>query len=119
MTLKPIKTNKEYEMLLGWVDKQFDLKVKPNTPAGDKLEIALLLIQQYENEHYPIPAPDPIEAVKLKMAEQGMKNQDWVGKLGSKSYVSAILNKRKPLTLEIAKLFCNELGIPASVFLAA
>ncbi len=104
--------------MMGWIDGQFDRKVKPATPEGDTLQVALLLIKAYEDEHYPIPAPDPIEAIRLKMNEKGIRNKDFVGLLGSKSYVSAVLNKRKPLTLEMAKFFHKELGIPAGVLLA-
>src|SRR5574337_2087855 len=109
MKLKLIKTKKEYEIFLQWVDEQFEKKIKSTSPEGEQLHIALLLIKQYEDAHYPIPKPDPIEAVKLKMKERGMKNKDWVGRVGSKGYVSAILNKQKPLTLELAKLFHREL----------
>ncbi len=116
--LKPIKTNKQYKELLSWIDEQFDKKVKRNTAAGDKLEIALLLIKKYEDDNFTIPMPDPIEVIKNKMNEQGLKNKDLVGIIGSKSYVSALLNKRKPLTLEIAKYFHKTLGISAEVLLA-
>lgn len=118
MKLKPIKTKKEYESLLEWIDQQFDRKVKSNSPEGEKLQIALLLIKKYEDEHYSIPLPDPIEAIKLKMEEKGLKSKDLVGKLGSKGYVSAILNRKKPMTLEIARLFHHELGVPAEVLLS-
>ena len=118
MKLKPIKTNKEYHSWMDWVDTQFDKKVKPGTSEGEKLQVALMLIKDYEDRHFPIPLPDPIEAVKIKMDERGLKNKDLVGKLGSKSYVSAILNKKKPMTLEIAKIFHKELGIAAETLLA-
>lgn len=118
MQLKIIKTKKDYESYLDWVDKMFDKKIKTNTPEGEKLQIALLLIKQYEDEHYPIPFPDPIDAIKMKMIEKGLKNKDLVGKVGSKGYVSALLNKRKPLTLELAKLFYRELGIPSDILLS-
>ena len=119
MKLKIIKSKKQYQEYLDWVDKMFDKKVKPNTPEGEKLEIVLLLIKQYEDANYPIPVPDPIDAIKLKMQEMGLKNKDLVGKVGTKGYVSALLNKRKPLTLELAKLFHRELHIPAEVLLSA
>ena len=93
-------------------------KVKPGSPAGEKLQVALLLVKQYEDLHYPIPFPDPIDAIKLKMEEKGLKNKDLVGKIGTKGYVSALLNKRKPLTLELARLFHEQLNIPAEVLLA-
>jgi HTH-type transcriptional regulator/antitoxin HigA len=92
--------------------------VKANTPQGEKLQVALLLIKQYEDAHYPIPFPDPIEAIKVKMDELGLKNKDFVGKVGSKGYVSSVLNKKKPLTLALAKLFHQELNIPAEVLLS-
>lgn len=89
-----------------------------NSPEGESLQIALLLIKQYEDEHYTIPLPDPIEAVKLKMEERGLKNKDLAGKIGSKGYVSAILNRKRPMTIEIARLFHRELGVPAEVSLS-
>ena len=67
MELKIIKTKKQYEQFLNWVDVQFDNKVKSNTPQGEKLQVALLLIKQYEDAKYPIPLPDPIDAIKYKM----------------------------------------------------
>lgn len=118
MELRIIKTKKQYEECLDWVDRQFDNQVKPNSPHGEKVQVALLLIKQYEDVHYPVPVPDPIEVIKLKMQDLGIKNKDLVGKVGSKGYVSALLNKRKPLTLELAKFFHRELSIPAEVLLA-
>lgn len=118
MELKIIKSKKQYQEYLDWVDKLFDKKVKPGSPHGEKVQVALLLIKQYEDLHYQIPLPDPIEVIKLKMQDLGLKNKDLVGKVGSKGYVSALLNKRKPLTLELAKLFHRELSIPADVLLA-
>lgn len=96
----------------------FDKKIRPNTPEGEKLQVALLLIKQYEDVNYPIPLPDPVDAIKLKMQEMGLKNKDLVGKVGSKGYISALLNKRKPLTLELARLFHRELDIPADILLS-
>ena len=118
MQLKPIKTKKQYEAYLKWVDEMFDKKVKPNSPGGEQVQIALLLIKQYEDEHYSIPIPDPIEAIKIKMGEKGLTNKDLVGIIGSKGYVSSLLNKKKPLTLEIAKIFHKQLGVPADVLLS-
>ncbi len=118
MELKIIKTKKQYEQYLDWVDVQFNNNVKSNSPQGEKLQVALLLIKQYEDTNYPIPLPDPIDAIKFKMDELGLKNKDLVGKVGSKGYVSSLLNKRKPLTLELAKLFHQELNIPAEVLLS-
>jgi len=118
MELKIIKTQKQYQQYLEWTDMMFDKKVKSNTEEGEKLQVVLLLIKQFEDANYPIPLPNPIDAIKMKMAENGLKNKDLVGKVGSKGYVSALLNKRKPLTLELAKLFHQELHIPAEILLS-
>ncbi len=118
MELTVIKTDAQYEEYLDWVETMFDQRVAPDSKEGKQVEVALLLIKQYEDMHHPIPFPDPIEAIKIKMEEMGLKNKDLVGKVGSKGYVSSILNKRKPLTLELAKLFHKELNIPAEVLLS-
>ncbi len=118
MELKIIKNKKQYNELLNWVDEQFDKKVKSDSPNGEKLQVALLLIKQYEDKNYQIPIPNPIDAIKIKMEERGLKNKDFIDKIGSKGYISAILNKRKPLTLEMARLFHNELQIPAEVLIS-
>ncbi|HTJ13515.1 MAG TPA: hypothetical protein VL547_15880 [Dinghuibacter sp.] len=118
MTLRPIKNKKDYEAYLAWADELFDKKIKPNSAEGETLQVVLLLIKQYEDQHYRIPYPDPIEAIKAKMEEKGLRNKDLVGKVGSKGYISAVLNKRKPLTLELAKIFHRELGVSADVLLS-
>lgn len=118
MELKIIKNEKQYQAYLNWIDNMFDSRVKPNSSDGEKLQVALLLVKQYEDTNYPVPLPNPIDAIKLKMQDMGLKNKDWVGKVGSKGYISALLNKRKPLTLELAKLFHEELSIPAAVLLS-
>jgi HTH-type transcriptional regulator/antitoxin HigA len=118
MELRIIKTKKQYKQCLNWVDVQFENKIKSNTPQGEKLQVALLLIKQYEDANYTIPVPDPIDAIKLKMKELELKNKDLVGKIGSKGYVSSLLNKKKPLTLELAKFFHQELNIPAELLLS-
>jgi HTH-type transcriptional regulator/antitoxin HigA len=118
MELQIIKNEKEYQSLLDWIDGQFDLNIAPDGKEGQRLQIALLLIKQYEDEHYAIPLPDAIEVVKLKMSENGLKNNDLVNWIGSKGYVSALLSGKKPLTLRIAKILHQKLGIPAEVLLA-
>ena len=118
MKLKPIKTKKEYEAFLDWVDELFDKKVKASTSQGEELQVVLLLIKQYEDEHFPIPKPDPLQAIKIKMEEIGIKNKDLVGLVGSKGYVSSLLSGKKPLTLEIAKIFHQRFGVPADILLS-
>lgn len=118
MELKPIKNDEEYEHMLEWLDEQFDQNHDPESLEGNKLQVALLIIKAYEDIHYPIPSPDPIEVIKLKMDEMGLKSKDLVTWVGSKAYVSALLNRKKPLTLRLAKIFHEKLGIPAQVLLS-
>jgi HTH-type transcriptional regulator/antitoxin HigA len=116
--IKPIKTKKQYQQYLDWVDEIFDKKVKPGTKEGNLLQVVLILIKNYEDEYYQVPIPDPIEVLKLKMEEKGIRNKDLVGLLGSKSNVSNILIKSKSLTLENAKVLHRKLGVPADVLLS-
>ena len=118
MKLKIIGSEKDYQQCLSWADEMFDKNVTPESPEGEKLQIVLLLIKQYEDQFYPVPKPDPIDAIKNKMVDLGLKDKYLVGKVGSKGYVSAILNKRKPLTLQLARLFHQEFGIPADILLS-
>ena len=119
MKLSIIKSEKQYDEYLDWVDMMFDNNTDPNSEAGEQLQMVLLLIKQYEDIHYKIPIPDPIEVIKLKMEETGLKNKDLVAlNFGSKGHVSSLLSKRKSLTLELAKKFHKEFGIPAEVLLS-
>ena len=87
--------------------------MKPNTPEGNKVEVALLLIKQYEDANYPIPMPDPIDAIRVRMDEIGLKNKDLVGKFGSKGYASALLNLLKsPQQFSIARGLFLLIGLP-------
>ena len=82
------------------------------------IPLSLLLFKQCEDQHYPVPKPDPIDAIRNKMNDLVLKNKNLAGKIGSKGYISVILNKRKPLTLELTRLFHLELGIPAEILLS-
>ena len=115
MKLKVIKTKKEYNEDLISLEKVFDAKL--GTPQGDDLEILALLIDQYEKEHFPIEAPDPIEAVKFRMQQLGMKQKDLADTIGFKSRVSEILNKKRKLTLEMIRKLNEELNIPTSILI--
>ena len=113
MQLKPIKTEKDYQNALKRLEVIFDAPI--DTKEGDEAEILSLLIENYENEHYPIEAPDPIEAIKIRMEELNMRQKDLVGIIGGKSRVSEILNRRKKLTVEMIRELERILQISASV----
>ncbi|MDP5229091.1 MAG: transcriptional regulator [Cellulophaga sp.] len=113
MKLKPIKTEKDYRNALERLEVIFDAKI--DTKEGDEAEILSLLIENYENEHYPIEAPDPIEAIKIRMEELNMRQKDLVGIIGGKSRVSEILNRKKRLTVDMIRELERILQISASV----
>lgn len=113
MKIKPIKTEKDYEKALERLEVIFD--ALPHSKEGDEAEILSLLIENYENQHYPIEAPDPIEAIKIRMEDMNLKQKDLVGIIGGKSRVSEILNKKKRLTVDMIRELEKVLHISASV----
>jgi len=113
MKLKPIKTDIDYRNALQRLEMIFDAKV--DTKEGDEAEILSLLIENFENEQYPIEAPDPIEAIKIRMEELNMRQKDLVGIIGGKSRVSEILNRKKKLTVDMIRDLEKTLQISASV----
>lgn len=115
MKLKLIKTEEAYELALQRLEVIFD--AKPGTDAGDELELLALLIAKYEDEKYPIDLPDPIEAVKFRMEQLGMKTKDLEKSIGFKSRVSEILNKKRKLTLDMIRKLHQQLNIPTEVLI--
>jgi len=96
MKIKPIKTEDDYKAALERIDALFD--AKPNTLKGDELEVLITLVSAYEDEHYKIDAPDPVEAIKHIMEAQGMRAHDMIKFLGSSSKVSEVMNRKRGLT---------------------
>src|SRR5690554_6554500 len=116
MNLRPIKNEKDYRNSLERLEVIFDAAV--DTKEGDEAEILSLMIENYENEHYPIDAPDPIEAIKIRMEELNMRQKDLVGVIGGKSRVSEILNRKKKLTVDMVRELERVLHISASVLVS-
>lgn len=113
MKIKPIKTEADYEAALERIEILFD--AKPNTPKGDELEVLITLVSAYEDEHYKIDAPDPVEAIKHIMEAQNMRSQDMIKFLGSSSKVSEVMNKRRGLSLSMIRKLTQGLHIPADI----
>lgn len=113
MKIAPIKNENDYEKALERLEVIFD--AAPNTIDGDEAEILSMLIDNYENQYFPIEAPDPIEAIKIRMEEMNIKQKDLVGIIGGKSSVSEILNKKKRLTVDMIRELERVLSISASV----
>ena len=116
MNIKPIKNEQDYEEILGRIDHL--MSAQPDTQEMDELEVLTTLVEAYEAKHYTIEAPDPIEAIKFRMEQEGLKQKDLVGIVGSKSRVSEILNRKRKLTLEMIRNLHRQLHIPVeSLFL--
>lgn len=113
MKIAPIRNKKDYQNALNRLESIFDSK--KGTKEGDELEILSILIDRYENENFPIEMPDPIEAIKFRMEQMGMKQKDLAEVVGFKSRVSEILNKKRKLTLEMIRKLNATLHIPIEV----
>lgn len=110
MEIRLLKTEKDYQKSLARFEQLFDSS--KNTPEGDEAELLALLIEKYEEEHYPIEAPNPIEAIKFRMEQMDLSRKDLAGILGYKSRVSEIFNKRRKLTLKMIRNLHEKLKIP-------
>jgi len=115
MEIKPIKTEKDYNQALERLETIFD--AKPGSVEGDELEVLGILIDRYENEHFPIGLPDPIEAIKFRMEQMGFNQNDLARIVGFKSRASEILNRKRKLSLEMIRQLHNELNIPTDVLI--
>ncbi|OYU84983.1 MAG: transcriptional regulator [Flavobacterium sp. BFFFF2] len=115
MEIKPIKTETDYQQALDRLDIIFD--AKPGTAAGDELEVLGILIDQYENDHFPIGLPDPIEAIKFRMEQLGYNQNDLAHIIGLKSRASEILNRKRKLSLEMIRQLHKSLNIPTDVLI--
>ena len=116
MNIKPIRTEKDYDNALSRLELVFD--APGNSNEGDEAEILTMLIENYENEHYPIEDPDPIEAIRIRMEEMNLKQKDLIGIIGGKSRVSEILNRKKKLTVEMIRKLETHLNLPASILIS-
>ena len=115
MEIKPIKSKKDHEAALERIDALMD--ADKNTKEGDELEVLSTLVEAYEEEHFPIDNPDPIEAIKHCMEALGMDQKDLIPILGGKNRVSEIMNKRRALTMDMVRSLNKKMGIPAQMLI--
>jgi len=116
MKIRVIKTEEDYNQALKRLEVIFDAPV--DSREGDEAEILSILIEKYEDEHYPIEAPDPIEAIKFRMEQMDMNNQDLADIIGYKSRVSEIFNRKRKLTLKMIRNLHKKLKIPYESLIA-
>lgn len=116
MKIQPIKNDEQYYTALERLEQIFDAPA--NSKEGDEAEILSLLIENFENEHFKIEAPDPMEAIRIRMEEMDLKQKDLVPFIGSKSKTSEVLNRKKKLTVEMIRKLTEKLNISAGVLIS-
>lgn len=115
VTIRPIRTEADYQAALTEIERLFE--AAPNTPEGDRLDVLTTLVETYEKQHYHIPAPDPVEAILYYMESRGLSRRDLEPYLGSRARVAEVLNRRRPLSLEMIRRLHAGLGLPADLLI--
>ena len=100
--IAPIRTEADYEAALGEIGRYFENQPEPGTPEGDRFDVLSILVERYEQDHFPIPDPDPIEMIKAYMELHGLKQSALSSVIGSRSRASEVLNRKRPLTMDMA-----------------
>jgi HTH-type transcriptional regulator/antitoxin HigA len=114
-SLKPIRNKKDYEAALKEVERLWGAKL--GTEAGDRLDVLATLIDVYETAHYPVDPPDPIEAIKFRMEQQGLSRKDLEPLIGTRTRVAEVLNRRRSLSIGMIRRLHKKLGISAEVLI--
>ena len=110
MTIRPIRNTTDHESAMKRI--QALMSAKPGTDAGDELDVLATLVDAYETKHFPVESPDPIEAIRFRMEQMGLKRKDLEPFIGSRARVSEVLNKRRGLSLKMIRALHEELDIP-------
>ena len=113
--LKPIRTEQDYEAALAEIGQLWG--ARSGTVEGDRLDVLATLVEAYEAEHYPMDPPDPIEAIKFRMKQQGLTRKDLERLLGTRTRVSEVLNRKRSLSIAMIRRLHEELGISAEVLI--
>ena len=113
MTIRPIRNETDYDEALAEIDRL--MGVDPGTPASDRLEVLVTLVERYESEHWTIDAPDPISAISHVMEARGLRQRDLAELIGSQSHASEVLHRRRPLSLAMIRRLATEWDLPADV----
>jgi len=117
--LKPVKTKKQYEDALERIYMLMQKNLKAGSKESDELEVLSLLVKEYENEHYPVPKPNPIEAIRFRLEQMKMTEADLSKVLGYRSRKSEIFSGKRKLSLEMIRKLHKVLNIPAEVLIQA
>ena len=113
--VKPVRLEADYEAALAEIERLWGAKA--GTPEGDRLDVLATLVDAYESEHYPADPPDPIEAIKFRMEQQGLTRRDLEAMLGTRARVAEILNRKRDLSIGMIRRLHDQLGISAEVLI--
>jgi len=116
MNIKPKKTETDYRIALKRLQIIFDAVI--GTPESDEADVLGMMIDEYEKKYSPVDAPDPIEAIKIRMEEMQLKQIDLVNEIGGKSRVSEILNRKRKLTVEMIRKLTTRLNLSPGLLIA-
>jgi HTH-type transcriptional regulator/antitoxin HigA len=111
MEIKPIRTKTDYRAALKEIETLMSARI--DTPEGERLDILATLVEAYEKKHYRFDLPDPVEAIKFRMEQSGLAPKDLVPMIGQINRVYEVLNRKRPLTLQMIRRLHRDLGIPA------
>ncbi len=111
MDIAPMKTQRDYRRILKEIENL--MTAKRNTPEGDRLDVLVTLVEAWERKHYPLDLPDPVEAIKYHMDQNGLQARDLIPFIGSRNRVHEVLNRKRQLTLKMIWRLHEGLGIPA------
>ena len=111
MHISPIKNQRDYRRALKEIEGL--MTARRNTPAGDRLDVLVTLVEAWERKHFPIGLPDPVDAIKYHMDQKGLQPRDLIPFIGGRNRVHEVLNRRRPLTLRMIWRLHEGLGIPA------
>jgi HTH-type transcriptional regulator / antitoxin HigA len=113
--LKPIRSEADHEAAMEEVARLWG--AKSGTPEGDRLDVLATLIDAYEARHHALDAPDPVEAIKFRMEQQGMTRRDLEGVIGTRTRIAEVLNRKRGLSIDMIRRLHDRLGIPAEVLI--
>jgi HTH-type transcriptional regulator/antitoxin HigA len=113
--VKPIRSKRDHEAALKEVDRLWGAKL--GTREGDRLDVLVTLIEVYEEKHYPMDPPDPVEAIKFRMEQQGLTRRDLEDIIGTRTRVAEVLNRKRGLSIGMIRRLNERLGIPAEVLI--
>lgn len=113
--VKPIRTEADHERALAEVERLWG--ARSGTPRGDRLDVLATLIDAYESEHHPVDPPDPVEAIRFRMEQQGLTRKDLEPMIGSRTRVAEVLNRKRSLSIAMIRRLHDGLGIPAEILI--